>query len=143
MTPGFLLSGPLNIYLPTQNPAAFTTILCTPHKHMAYHNTIPNTATHVLLHTTKHIGKHTHSSYTILLPPNPKQLHSIDRSDADNMMEPRNLLWRSLHHPTTAQHTNALTLRLIILVYVLNGSLVEPNNIFLYNLCQYVIFTFG
>ena len=56
----FLLSGHLNLYLPTQNPAAFTIILSTLHKYMAYHNTIPNTATHLHLHTPKHLGKHTH-----------------------------------------------------------------------------------
>ena len=62
-------SGHLNFYLPTQIPAAFIAILSTPHKHMAYHNTIPNTATHMHLETPKHTGKHTHSSYTIHLPP--------------------------------------------------------------------------
>ena len=58
-------------YLPTQNQAAFTTILSNPHKHMVYHNTIPNTATHIHLHTPKHIGKHTHTAATLFyLPPN-------------------------------------------------------------------------
>ena len=66
----FPLSGHLNLYLPTQNPAAFTTILSTPLKRVAYHNTIPNAATYIHPHTPKHVGKYTHnSSYTILLPP--------------------------------------------------------------------------
>ena len=34
-----------------QNPAAFTTILSTPHKHMAHSNIIFNTADHIHLHT--------------------------------------------------------------------------------------------
>ena len=42
MAPHLPLSGHLNLYLSTQNLAAFTTIVPTPHKHMAYHNTIPN-----------------------------------------------------------------------------------------------------
>ena len=36
-----LLPGHLSFYLPTPNPAAFRTILSSPHKHMAHHNTIP------------------------------------------------------------------------------------------------------
>ena len=83
MTPHLQLSGHLNLYLPTQNPAAFTTILSNPHKHLAHHNTIPNTASQIHLDTPKHTGKHTHSSYTILPPP--LATHPIDRSDADRV----------------------------------------------------------
>ena len=45
------LSGHLNLHLLKQNPAEFRTILSSPHKHVAYHNTIPNTATHINQHT--------------------------------------------------------------------------------------------
>ena len=50
----------LNLCLPTQDPAAFTTILSTSHKHMAYHNTIPNIPTHLHLHGPKHRQTHPH-----------------------------------------------------------------------------------
>ena len=46
VTPRFLLCSHLNLYLPIQSLASFTTILFIPHKHMAYHNTIPNSATY-------------------------------------------------------------------------------------------------
>ena len=58
---------PLSDQLLIQNPAAFTTMLSTPHNQMAHHNKIPNTFTHIHLYTST--GKHTHSSYTILLSP--------------------------------------------------------------------------
>ena len=69
------LSGHLNLYLPTQNPAAFTTILSIPYKHMAHHNTILYTAIHIHLHTPKHTGKQTHNntlfiSFPLKPPPN-------------------------------------------------------------------------
>ena len=54
MTPHSPLSGHLNLYLPIQNLAILTTILFTPHKHMAHHNTIPNSATYLDLHTPTH-----------------------------------------------------------------------------------------
>ena len=69
MTSRFPLSGHLNLYLPTQCRAAFKTILSTPHKHIPHHNKILYIATHMHLHTPKNTRKHTHSSYTILLPP--------------------------------------------------------------------------
>ena len=50
MVPRFSLSSHLNLYLPIQNLAAFTTILSTLHKHVAHHNTISKIATHINLH---------------------------------------------------------------------------------------------
>ena len=55
MTPHFPLSGNPNPYQPIPNPAAFTTILSTLHKHMTPHGKIPNTTTH----------KHPHAPYTV------------------------------------------------------------------------------
>ena len=69
MTPRVPLSGHPNLNLPIQNPAAFTTILTTLHKHMAHHSTLPNTAIHIHL-----------------------QLHQTDVGDTYNMMELHSML---------------------------------------------------
>ena len=69
----FLLSGHINIYPFLQNPLARTTILSISHKHTSQHNKIPYTVTHIHLHT--YTGKHTRSSYTILLPPPNNSTH--------------------------------------------------------------------
>ena len=60
-------SKPLPVY--SKSSIILTAILSTLHKHMAYHNTIPSTVTHIHLHTPKHTCKHTHSNYTILFSP--------------------------------------------------------------------------
>ena len=76
---------------------------------MSHLNTVP------YLHTSKHTGKHTHSSYAIL--PHHWQLHPIDCSDSEKMMELYNTLSRSTHHQTAVRHTNAPSLMLIILKF--------------------------
>ena len=122
MMPHYQLSAHLNLYLPTQNPAAFTTILSTPHKHMAQHNTIPYTATEIHLPTPKHTGNCSHSSYTILLL-RPLQLYPIDSSDVDNMME--------LCSSSTYQRTHSHAGYFGVLVHVFNTNLFKSNIIFL------------
>ena len=77
--------------------------------YMSHLNTVP------YLHTSKHTGKHTHSSYAIL--PHHWQLHPIDCSDSEKMMELYNTLSRSTHHQTTVRHINAPSLMLIILKF--------------------------
>ena len=77
--------------------------------YMSHLNTVP------YLHTSKHTGKHTHSSYTIL--PHPWQLPPIDCSDSEKMMELYNTLSKSTHHQTTVRHINAPSLMLIILKF--------------------------
>ena len=51
MTPRFLLSGHLSLYLQKKKKilAVFTTILSTPHIHMAHRNTIPSSAIYMQL----------------------------------------------------------------------------------------------
>ena len=77
--------------------------------YMSHLNTVP------YLHRSKHTGKHTHSSSTIL--PHPWQLQPIDCSDSEKMMELYNTLSRSTNHQTAVRHTNAPSLMLIILKF--------------------------
>ena len=110
VTPHFLLSGHLNLYLPIQNLGTFTTIWFTPHKHMAHHNTIPNSATciHLHTHTKTHPPKLHYSSPSPLttLPNKPWWYWQHDGTPQH--------AWKSTHHPTTAQHTNMLPVMLVI-----------------------------
>ena len=69
VTPHFLLSGHLNLYLPNQNSASCTTT-CPLRTNMWLMAT--QYATQLLKYTyihSEHTGKHTHISFTILLPP--------------------------------------------------------------------------
>ena len=52
------------------------------------------------------------------------------------------MLWRSRHHPTTMEHTNALTLMLItseVQLCIVNKNLFDSSNIVLHNLYRHVI----
>ena len=65
--PHFPLPRNLNLYLPIQHLAGFTTALFTPHKHMAHHNTT-NTATHKHLHTPTQANTPTVATLFFSLP---------------------------------------------------------------------------
>ena len=74
MTPHSPLSGHLNPYQPTPNPATFITTLLTLHKHMAPHSMTPNTTTLTHPHTPTAVmptviysWRYDHSSCTCFL----------------------------------------------------------------------------
>ena len=113
----------------------FTTILFTTYKHMAHHNTIPNSATY--MHLT-----HTHCDYTILLPP--------PNNSTQWIMVILTTWWNSTtsyehqHSPnnsTTYQCATCHAGYLIISAHLFNGRLFWSNNKFLNNLCHYMVFS--
>ena len=102
---------------------------------MAHHNTIPNSATY--MHLT-----HTHCGYTILLPP--------PNNSTQWIMVILTTWWNSTtsyehqHSPnnsTTYQCATCHAGYLIISVHLFNGRLLWSNNIFLNNLCHYMVFS--
>ena len=100
--------------------------------------------TQLYLHTPTytHTWKHTHCSYTIFLPPPKNSMHWI--------LVILTTWWNSTasyedqHSPdnsTTYQHAPCHAGYLRISVYLLNGSLVWSSNIFLNDLCHYMVFS--
>ena len=81
----------------------------TPHKHMAHHNTIPNSATYIHPHNT-HTQKHIHPSCTILLPPPNNSTQWILVIQHDGTLQQA---VKINTHPTTAQRTNVLPVMLV------------------------------
>ena len=129
-------SKPLSTYKKPSHSQPFT-----PHKHMAHHNTIPNSATYIHLHNT-HTQKHIHPSYTILLPP--------PNNSAQWILVILTTWWNSAtscedqHSPnnsTTYQCAPCHAGFLRISVYLFNGSLFWSNNIFLNDLYHYMLFS--
>ena len=112
MMPRFLLSGHLNLYLPMQNPAAFTIILSTPRKLTAHHTTTPNTGTHRHLHTPTQANTPTVATlfFSLRLTTSQSWFWWCWQHDKT----PQHAMKINTHHPTTAQNTNTLTLMLVI-----------------------------
>ena len=141
LTPCFLLYGHLNLYLPIQNLATFTTILFSPHKHIAHHNAIPNSATYIHLHTPTHGNTSTKATlFFSFSPNNSTQWISVILKT----------WWNSTtcyedQHITQQQH-NIPTCSLSCWLFQnlsLNGSLFWSNNIFFNDLCHYIVFSIG
>ena len=141
MTPRFLLSDHLNLHLPIQN-------------HHIYNHLVHSTQTHgssqqnpwlSYLHTptSTHKQKYTHCSYTIILPPPNNSTQWIlvilaiwwnSTTSYEDQHSPKN----STIYQFAPCHTGYLR----ISVYLFNGSLFWSSNIFLNDLCHYmVIFT--
>ena len=140
MMPRFTLSSHLHLCLLTQNAAAFTTILSTPHKHIAYHNAIPKTQ----LLTNSYIHPNTQAN-----TPTVATLFSLPLTTSPNWSQ---WCWQHDETPQQAMKTNtppndsATYQRAHIhagyfrnSAFVFNRSLFESNIIFLYDLCQYII----
>ena len=111
------LFGHPNPYQPITNPAIFITTLLTMHKHIAPHSRISGTATHTPPHTRiqKYPQWYTHGDITTVVT-----IVSSSILDTLNsfwyygqLMERRDMLWRSWYHLSTMGRINALTLMLI------------------------------
>ena len=97
---------------------------------MAHHNTIPNSAICILLHTPTHGNTPTIATVSPL-PLTTPCYGSWWYWQHDGTLQQA---MRINMHPTTAQHTNMLP------VYLFNESLFWSNNIFLNDLCHYMVF---
>ena len=142
VTPRFLLSGHLNLYLPIQNLATFTTISFTPHKHMVHYNTIPNSTTCIHLHTFTHKKTPTIAtlfSLPLTTPPNGSWWYWQHDGTTQHAMK----INTSRNNSTTYQHAPCHAGYFRISVNLFNGGLFWSNNIFINNLCHCMVFSIG
>ena len=100
----------LNLFYPYKT-ITFTTILFTPHKHMVHHNTIPNSATYIHLHTPTPGNTSTVVTLFFSLPLTTQCSESWWYWQHDGT--PQKAM-KINTHPTTAQHTNMLPVMLVI-----------------------------
>ena len=140
MTPRFLLSDHLNLYLPIQNHHI--------HNHLVHSTQTHGSSQHnswlSYLHTPTytHTWKHNHCSYTILPPPPNNLMKWIlvilttwwnSTTSHEDQHSPNN--------STTHEHAPCHAGYLRISVYLFNGSLLWSNNIFLNDLYHYMVFS--
>ena len=96
---------------PYKTTITFTNILFTPHKDMTHHSTIPNSATYIYLHTSTHRNIPTVASLFFSLPLTTPQNGSWWHWQYDGTARQA---VKINTHPTTAQHTNVLPIKLVI-----------------------------
>ena len=107
---------------------------------MAYHNTIPDSATYIHLHTPIHGNTPIVATLFFSLPlttlSNGSWWYWQHNGDPQQAMKINT-------HPTTAQHTNVLPVTLVFSesVYLFTGSLLWSNNIFLNDPYHYMVFS--
>ena len=97
--------------LPTYTKSSHSQPSCSLHTNMAHHNTIPNSATYIHLHTPTHGNTSTAATLFFSLSPTTPHNRSWWYWQHDGTAQQA---MKINTHPTTVQHTNMLPVMLVI-----------------------------